>query len=337
MAPPASAGSSAVSSSPAQSAAPLSPPVALNVGVSQSLNEAGLYVGLEKGNFSQQGLDVSTTLIPSFEQMVPLLATGKLDIGVGGIVPGLFNAYTRGAGIRIVAAASSWLPNRSNALIVRKGLIDAGQLNSYADLKGKTIGKSTPLSTFDAPLEKAYSLGGFTANDVKSVTLTFADMLPAMANNAIDAAFLPEPYATNAVEKGVGVRWKQAGELVPNQPASLWVFSQNLIDNQSEAGRRFTVELLRGVRDYENAVTKGQDRQQVIAALTAHTTVKDPALYDKMVMTYDPTSGEIDMTQLQNLVELFKSHGGITESPDLSKMVDTEFTDFAVSRLGSYK
>ena len=114
------------------------------------------------------------------------------------------------------------------------------------------------------------------------------------------------------------------------------MFSQNLIDNQPEAARRFMLQLLHGVRDYENAFAKGQDRQQIVAALTKHTAVKDPSLYDKMVLTYDPTSGEIDMAQLQNLVDLFKAHGGITQSPELSKMIDPTFTAYAVSRLGPY-
>jgi hypothetical protein len=56
-----------------------------------------------------------------------------------------------------------------------------------------------------------------------------------------------------------------------------------------------------------------------------------------MVLTYDPPSGQIDMTQLQNLVQLFQAHGGLTQWPDLAKMVESEFIASAVGRLGPYK
>jgi NitT/TauT family transport system substrate-binding protein len=269
--------------------------------------------------------------------MVPLLATGKLDIGVGGIVPGLFNAYQRGTGVRVVAAASAWLPGRSNALVMRKDLVDSGRLNDYPDLKGLTFAKSTQLSTFDLPLEGAFSRGGFTANDVNIVVLGFPDMIAAFASKGIDGAFLPEPFATTAVEQGVGVRWREAADFVPNQPASLWVYSPGLVDQNPEVGRRFMLALMRGVRDYEDFVTSGKDRQDIIAALTQYTTVKNPALFDKMVMTYDPPTGAIDMGRLQNTEDFFVSHGALQQAPDLSQMVTTQFTDYAVQQLGPYQ
>src|SRR5438445_1346268 len=58
-------------STAAKSVSPLSPPVHLKVGVNQTLSESGLYIGLEKGYFRDEGLEVELTTLPSIQDMVP--------------------------------------------------------------------------------------------------------------------------------------------------------------------------------------------------------------------------------------------------------------------------
>ncbi len=338
--PPASARpptNGATSAAPA-SVQPLSPPVHLKVGVNQTLSESGLYIGLEKGYFRDEGLEVELTTLPSIQDMVPVLATGALDIGSGGLVPAVFNAINRGAGLRVVTIATFYAAGYDPALVARKDLVDGGQLKNYSDLKGKSYATTTAnVSVFNMAYERALELGGVSREDAKNVNLSFPDMVTALANKGIDLAFLPEPFATAAVDKAAGVRWRQVGEILPDQPASMWVYSQKLVESQPEAGRRYMAALLRGARDYEEAFKKNKGRPEAVAALAKYTSIKDPALYDKIAPVKLALSGEVPLDKLKSTLEWFKERGALERVPDVNTVAESQFSAYAVSRLGPYR
>jgi hypothetical protein len=55
-----------------------------------------------------------------------------------------------------------------------------------------------------------------------------------------------------------------------------------MINERQEVGRRFLVAYLRGVRDYDDAFNHGKDQDAIVAILTKHTNIKDPAVFQKM-------------------------------------------------------
>src|SRR5262249_31014159 len=124
-------------------------------------------------------------------------------------------------------------------------------------------------------------------------------------------------------------------DVAPNFPAVIWMYSQNLIDTQPEAARRFMVALLKGAQDYEEAIANNRGRAEAVAAAIKYTQIKDPALYDKMIFTKVPTGGEVDKQTLEEVAAWFRAQGAITEMPDLSKVVDTDFTTYAAQQLRS--
>ncbi len=315
------------------------PTATVRVGVGQTNPEAGLYLALEKGYFQEQGLAVETVVAPnaSLADMVPQLATGGLDVGQGGILPALFNAFLRDTGIRVVAAAAVVEPGRSTAFLVRKALFEAGDVREYAALRGKTLAGSPSLSITYIAYMTALERGGLQPGDVRIVPLTFPDTVPALANGAIDAALLVEPFAAAAVERGAAVRWREMADLLPHWPLTLWVYSPRLVYDQPDVGRRFMIALLRGVRAYEDAVTKRVGWVEAVTALTKHTAIKDPALYDKMTLLKLPTSGELQLDRLQQALDWFIQAGAVPQPPDLSQLIVTEFTDYASRLLGPYR
>ncbi len=325
----------ATSASPAPTAGTLAPPVELKIGTPLTIGETPLYLAIEKGYLREQGLSIETVLLPTAEQMIPPLSAGQIDVGVGGLGPGLYNAVARDIKLRLVSFGAIHAPGRSSWLVARKELVDSGQLTDYADLKDKTLAAPGGTTVTHFFFDKARVRGGLAPEDVRFSALSFPDMVVALANGNIDVAFLPEPFASQAVENGIGVRWKPISDVAPNFPAVIWMYSQNLIDTQPEAARRFMAALLRGAQDYEDAIENNRGRQEAIAAAIKHTQIKDPALYDKMIFTKAPPSGEIDKRTLEEVAAWFRSQGAITEMPDLNKVVDTEFTTYAAQQLRS--
>src|SRR5205823_10299027 len=73
------------SPAPASSAAakPSSQTTTIRVGGLGGTPDRHIWVGEDKGYYAEQGLKLDVTLFKSFTEMVPLLATGKLDVGGG--------------------------------------------------------------------------------------------------------------------------------------------------------------------------------------------------------------------------------------------------------------
>jgi NitT/TauT family transport system substrate-binding protein len=112
------------------------------------LADAGIYIALDEGYFAEQALSLDLVTFDSASNMVAPLATNQLDVGGGAPSAGLFNALRGGVNVRIVADkghSDATPPGFAvSQFIVRKALIDRGQVKSVADLKGLRYGRVAP-------------------------------------------------------------------------------------------------------------------------------------------------------------------------------------------------
>lgn len=77
---------------------------AVKVAVVPSIPSASTYLALDKGYFSNAGLDVTIERIDSLSKAVAFLATNQVQVGQGGISAGFFNAV---AGVLILSLRSA--------------------------------------------------------------------------------------------------------------------------------------------------------------------------------------------------------------------------------------
>src|SRR5262249_50688162 len=112
------------------------------------------------------------------------------------------------------------------------------------------------------------------------------------------------------------------------------IYGQRFAEEQPEAAKRWMVAYLRGIRAYTDSVVKGDDRAGIETILAAHTPVKDPALYAKMQPTgFDP-NGRLEVQSLEADQDWFMQLGLQQKRADLSKIIDYQYVDGAVARLG---
>src|SRR3954447_21652459 len=76
--------------------------------------DAGLYIAEQKGYFDEQGIDVDWVDFVTAGDTIAPLGTGQLEVGVGAVGAGLFNAFLRGIDIRLVADKAATSPDPSN-------------------------------------------------------------------------------------------------------------------------------------------------------------------------------------------------------------------------------
>ena len=320
---------------PQAAPAPLSPPVDVKVAIFGTLADAPFYVAIERGYFRDEGLNVETIASDSAPRIIPFLAAGQIDVAGLSQSPALFNAVGRGVPIRLVGDKGRLSPNYDYAaLVVRKDLVDEGRVRDYADLRGMRISTPGQGTALWAQLARVLDLGGMWFGDIEAETLSQPDSLPALANRALDAALLIEPFVTAAVGRGIGVRWKGAQEFAPNAQNGEVAYAPSFIESQPEAARRFMVAYLKGLRAYQDAFDSGTDKEAMIDILIKHSPVKDRAVYYTMVPAGFELNGRINVDFLRAEQEIYGRAGLLTDPVDVTTLVDHQYADYAVARLG---
>jgi len=324
--------------SPAPAIPKLKSPVTVKVGFAAgSMSVAGVYVAIARGYFQESGITNQFVPLAGFNQLVGPIATGELEIGSAGPSAALFNALERGVRLKIVADQNTAFPGRASAaLMVRKDLIDSGQVKTVADLKGRTVALAARRATMELDLLKALRQGGLGPNDFKLVIMPFPQINTAFAGKAIDAGFQLEPLVSAAVTQGLAVRFKGHDEITPNRQNGVFVFSEQFAA-RTDVARAWMVAYVRGLRDYNDAILKNKDKEFVIQTLMTSTTVKDRATYDRMVLPGIHPEGEVNVESIREAYAEFKAAGDIKGDVNLDEVIDRSFVGYARDVLGPYR
>ena len=120
----------------------------------------------------------------------------------------------------------------------------------------------------------------------------------------------------------------------PGYQSTVILYSGSFVHTQPEAAKRWMLAYLKGLRDYVDAFSSGARRDEVIDILIKHTPVKDRALYATMLPVGFEPNGRVNVDYLRGEQELYRREGLLTDPIDVATMVDHQYVDYAVSRLG---
>ncbi|HZR99809.1 MAG TPA: ABC transporter substrate-binding protein [Chloroflexota bacterium] len=310
----------------------------VNLGVLSSVSDSGLWIAIAKGYFEEQGLDVETQPFGTAADMVAPLSAGQLDAGGGAPGVGLNNAVARGLEVRIVADKATTSPGHGyEAILIRKDLVDSGQVRVPADLKGRKYAlPSVTGITPEVALNRYMRQAGLGARDTDLITMPFPDMVAAFANRSIDAATVIEPFVTQIADHGDAVIAEREDVTYPNHTVAVILYAAPFSRDRQPAARAFMVAYLKALRDYNDAFTKRDPARyrEVVDILTRFTPVKDAALYGKMVMPGLDPNGVVNVASLKEDQDYYLANGLQQERVDIDKLVDESFARYAVEQLG---
>jgi NitT/TauT family transport system substrate-binding protein len=328
-----SAASAAASASPAASTGKLNPAVNLKVAISNSISDSPIIIAQKRGYFDDEGLQVETSVVAT-NAITPSLASGQLDVATTNISSGMFAAVAQGIPMKLVADKGSNRPNFVyNTIVLRKELAD--QFKSFAVLKGQKVASSGGAAAAGTyRLDRAMKTAGLSWKDCDMVDLDLASAATALTNGAVSASIVPEPFVTQLAEKGVAMRVPEGDKALTPSQVGVIAYGPHLVAEKAEAANRFMVAYLRGARDYLGAFTTGKDRQAITDILVANTTVKDPALYGKMVLPGTDPNGRMIDSDVEGQQNWFSENGFLKQTVDLKQLIDYQYADYAVSRLG---
>jgi NitT/TauT family transport system substrate-binding protein len=309
----------------------------VHVGTFNSVSDAAIFVAMDRGYFREQGIDIDVTQVNSGIDVSVGLTSGDLDVAGDAPSGALYSAIRQGFAFKLVADKGSTPPGRGYcAIVVRNNLADT--IKIPADLRGRTFGLTgySVGVSFEATMHKLLDPAGVAEADIKFQNLALADILSGLGTGVLDAGILIEPLVTRAVDKKIAVIWKRTDAIYPDQQFTVLVYGPSML-KRPMLGRKFMVGYLKGARFYNDVLEGKAPRDELVNILVAHTSVKDPALYERMVFPGIDPNGKLNLEGMKQDMAWFVSSGRMKLPVALSEAVDTSFAEAAVKQLGPYR
>jgi NitT/TauT family transport system substrate-binding protein len=151
-----------------------------------------------RGMFRKQGIDAQIKVLADPSQTVTALLAGEVQF-VGTHVGAAASLKSRDAPVKVVAAGAIHNPKKPTSWVVSaKGRT----ITRARDLVGKTIAVDFPNTIGHLGVVEWLEKSGVDPKEVKFQYIAFPLMLGPLAQGTVDAALLPEPYLTQALQQG---------------------------------------------------------------------------------------------------------------------------------------
>ncbi|MGA9947350.1 MAG: ABC transporter substrate-binding protein, partial [Xanthobacteraceae bacterium] len=187
-------------------AGPISPARAadkLSVAVIPIGDCAPIYLGISKGFFAKQNLELDLSTAGGGAAIIPGVLSGQMQIGFSNI-PSMLIAQTKGLQFIGVAPGASSTGERGHdfSAIIAPG---DSPINNAKDLEGKTVAVNNLNNIGDTSVRAGVRAAGGDPKKVKFIEVPFPDMPAAAAEHRIEAGWVVEPFLTIALQRGAKV------------------------------------------------------------------------------------------------------------------------------------
>ena len=152
----------------------------------------------DRGLFRKHGIDAKLLVLGDPNAIAAAIASGDAQFAAFNI-GGLALAKSRGFPAKLVAAGALYRPKAPTAALVSA---PGKHITSARDLVGKRVGIDQRNTIAHVALLKWLKGRGVRAEDVTFSENSFTQMLGPLTRGAIDAAVLPEPFLTIAIQRG---------------------------------------------------------------------------------------------------------------------------------------
>jgi NitT/TauT family transport system substrate-binding protein len=310
------------------------PPTTMRVGYFPNLTHSQALVGLARGDFQKalgDQVELETTTFNAGPSVIEAIFAGELDLSYIGPNPAI-NGYVRsnGEALRIVAGATSG----GASLIVRP---EAG-IRSAADLAGKKIASPQLGNTQDVALRAYLAEHGLetveNGGNVQIVPTANPQILDLFRLGSIDAAWVPEPWASRLIVEGKGELFLDERDLWPNGDftTAMVIVSTPFLEQHPDLVKAWLeahVEATQWIAD--NPEEARQLVNEQIGKITSQplpAEVLDSA-WSRMRITYDPISSSL----VKSAQSAFEA-GFLEEEPNLTGIYALDLLNEVLSERG---
>ncbi len=289
-----------------------------------------IFLAMDKGYFKAEKIDIEfSTYGGSALSQIPMLARGDQDIAGMVTGPGFFNQHAEGFGIKLVASLAESKKGWHDTMwvMVRKDLMDAGKVKTFADFKGLAIEGGPKGSPIYLTSTQAIKQGGLTLKDVTFTERmrSVSDVLPLFRNKAIDVITMVEPIAGRLETEGLAIRWKAAYEVLPNYQEAFLAASPKFLTEKRDVTKRFLRAAIKGMQD----VTAGGGKwtPDMIAAMKTYAKLTDDVIAKIPGPQHAGQLGKIELPSIARQQDIWIAEGVVKVKTPLADLIDTTMVD----------
>ena len=285
-------------------------PDKVTVGVIPILDVAPIYLGLERGFFSDRDIDLTLKQAEGGAAIVPAVVSGEYQFGFSNTIS-LLLAQSQTLPIKAVANGvnSTGEDGKDFAgLFVRAD----SPIRTPKDLEGKKVAANTLQNIVDTSVRASVRADGGDPSKVEFTALPFPDQLSALQNGQVDAIFVVEPFQQAATAAGMRKIASSYVDVAYDLCVALYFTSEELLGQNPDLVKRFT-EAMKESLQYAND-NPGEARE-IIGTYTKIA----PEVIQKVTLPKWPA--DINKSSIEKLAKLAKDDKLLTNPVDVNKLL----------------
>jgi len=284
----------------------------LKISVMTTTDVAPLHLAVKNGYFRDAGFTFDpakdVTVAKSGGDSVAKLTAKEVDIAYSSYTP-FFVAKSRSAAdIKLVADASSAGPN--SCVVVS---MPSSSVKSIRDMAGKRVAVTARNTISDLLVMSTLKTNGIDWRTIQWVETAFPQIADTLAKGNVDAAFVTEPFITNA-QKSVGAVpiFDTAVGPTANMPTAGYGANADFVQKNPK-----TIAAFQKVMQRATDEAKG-DRGKVESLLQEYAKIDADTAKLSTLLTF---SSSLDATRIQRVPDLMLEFGVIKEKIDVASMI----------------
>jgi len=285
-------------------------PDKISAGVIAIVDVAPIYLGKQKGFFSQRNIDLTLSTSQGGAAIVPGVVSGQFQIGFSNMTSLLLGA-SKGLPIKIVSngVASTGAAGKDYSGVVVKA---DSPVRTAADLAGRRVSVNTLQNIGDTTVRASVRKAGGDPKAVKFVELAFPDMPAALQAGRVDAIWVVEPFLSAATTAGGRVVASNYVDTAPDLTVAAYFTSKQLATSNPDLVKRFTEAMAQSL---SYAEAHPDEVRQVLGTYTQIS----PEVAAKLTLPKWPA--EINRQSVQTLADLAVGDGLIEKAPDINALL----------------
>jgi NitT/TauT family transport system substrate-binding protein len=306
----AAACNSASNNPPAGPPASNSTPDKVTAGVIAIVDVAPIYLGKQKGFFSQHNIDLSLETSQGGAAIVTGVVGGQYQIGFSNVTS-LLLAASKGVPVKMICngVASTGVADKDYGGVVVKA---DSPIKTAKDLAGHSVSVNTLKNIGDTTVRASVRKAGGDPKTVKFVELAFPDAPAALQAGRVDAIWVVEPFLTAALGAGGRLVASNYVDAAPDLTVATYFAGTKLIQEKPDLIKRFT-EAMKLSLEYA-----ANHPDEVRAVLSTYTKIT-PEVAAKLILPKWPA--EVNRQSVETLAGLAVGDGLLEKTPNLGALL----------------
>lgn len=290
----------------------------VRVGVFPVASTLPLFVGIERGFFKEQKIEIEMTRLIGGPPNVAALIGNQIDASAVLVTIEGMNANLKKPGVAMYISVNSQNAKyQMEQFVVRKGL----EVKSLADLKGKKI-MSAPGPANVTMARAALAAAGLKEGEYQLDQLDMGQHVNAMTAGTFDAGYTLEPSATLMRKNGVATTLEAgviAKYVLGDPNANAWVggcaLSTDFIKSRPDVAKRFTAGWAKAVKFINDSPDEARKH------LAKNTFTPDDVVSTVPLVRFEMVSNLTakDIADFQRFIDFSTKTGTLPEKVDVSK------------------